>query len=259
MEVHAQFKNSAGKRLRGMVHIPSGRGPFPGVVFLHGFTADRMESHWMFVKCSRALARAGIASLRFDFCGSGESEGDFREATPMGEARDARDAVRYFRERREVDQRRVGLLGLSLGGAVAATVAPRVRARALVLWSALAHPDELQRLAQLKAPRIPDGSGDVAYGAHRVSAGFLSGLHRFDPLAGVRRFKRPTLIIHPENDEYLPLHHADHLFQNSAAKIRRKVIVSGADHVFTSIEWETEVIAQSVDWFRQYLQTVVER
>ena len=71
-----------------MIHRPErarARRGGPGVVLFHGFTGDRMESHWLFVKCSRALARAGIASLRFDFYGSGESEGEFSEVTLQGE------------------------------------------------------------------------------------------------------------------------------------------------------------------------------
>jgi len=80
-----------------------------------------MESHWIFVKCARALARAGIASLRFDFYGSGESDGEFREVTLQGEIADARAAMDFFRRQKGIDPKRLGLLGLSLGGAIAAS------------------------------------------------------------------------------------------------------------------------------------------
>src|SRR5579863_2729220 len=98
MESPVEFQNRPGKWLRGMIHRPSSlarRRAAPGVIFFHGFTGDRMESHWLFVKCSRALAQAGIASLRFDFYGSGESEGEFREVTLRGEISDARAAIEY--------------------------------------------------------------------------------------------------------------------------------------------------------------------
>src|SRR5881397_966298 len=119
MELNVQFPNRSGKILRGMVHRPailkSASGRAPGVVFFHGFTGDRMESHWMFVKCSRALAWAGIASLRFDFYGSGESEGEFSEVTLQGEIADARVAIEFFRRQKGINPERTGLLGLSLG------------------------------------------------------------------------------------------------------------------------------------------------
>ncbi|PYV05908.1 MAG: alpha/beta hydrolase, partial [Acidobacteria bacterium] len=145
-----------------MIHRPErarARRGGPGVVLFHGFTGDRMESHWLFVKCSRALALAGIASLRFDFYGSGESEGEFSEVTLQGEIADARVAIEFFRRQKGINPERTGLLGLSLGGTIAASVAGPARAAALALWSALAHPAELRELAETAASPIPDGDG----------------------------------------------------------------------------------------------------
>ena len=128
IEQSVEFLTSAGKTLRGVLHLPAAapRDPAPAVVLFHGFTGNRMESHWMFVKCSRALAQAGVASLRFDFYGSGESDGEFRQMTLRGEIADGRAAVAFLRTQKGIDPKRVGLQGLSLGGAVAATLAPGV-------------------------------------------------------------------------------------------------------------------------------------
>src|SRR3974390_1954250 len=150
METLIQFRNAENRLLRGMIHRPDEAGArrnAAGVVFLHGFTGDRMESHWIFIKCARALAEAGTASLRFDFFGSGESEGEFREASLETELADARAAVAFLGKQKGIDHKRLGLCGLSLGGTVAACTAPAARARALVLWSAVAHPSLLQALA----------------------------------------------------------------------------------------------------------------
>src|SRR6201997_5559743 len=103
VESFIEFRNRTGKRLRGMIHRPAkarSRRGTPAVIFLHGFTGDRMESHWIFVKCARALARVGVASLRFDFYGSGESEGEFREVTLQSEIADARAAIDFLRRYR---------------------------------------------------------------------------------------------------------------------------------------------------------------
>lgn len=236
-----------------MIHHPAPRRTSPGVVLFHGFTGDRMESHWIFVKCSRALAGAGIASLRFDFYGSGESAGTFREATLQGEISDARCAVEFFRAQKRIDPRRVGLLGLSLGGTIAATVAATVRARALVLWSAVAHPVELRMLAErLSRPAAQDGATHE-YGAQEVSSQFLEGLESVDPLKAVGGFKRPTLIIHPEKDDLLPIYHAEDFLRSARAQVKQKIIVRGADHTFSSLVWERRAIELSVQWFRRHL------
>jgi uncharacterized protein len=255
-ELLVEFPNRSGKWLRGMIHRPTvatGRKGFPGVIFFHGFTGDRMESHWLFVKCARALARAGIASLRFDFFGSGESEGEFRQVTLQGEISDALAAVQYFRRQGGIDRERLGLLGLSMGGAVAATVAAEAEAKALVLWAALAHPDHLRKIAEKTTSLIPGGKGRREYKAHAVSPAFLKNMEKIDPLKSMARFKQPALIIHPEKDEYLPLSHPRDFFNAAGSEIKEEVIVPGADHTFTSLAWERDVIRRTVNWFRKYL------
>ncbi|HLY60774.1 MAG TPA: alpha/beta hydrolase [Terriglobia bacterium] len=256
LETLVEFKNHSGKWLRGMIHRPSSRGKSrraPGAIFFHGFTGDRMESHWLFVKCARALALAGIATLRFDFFGSGESEGEFHQVTMQGEISDARAAIKFFRKQKGIDPERVGLIGLSLGGAIAATVATPARAKALVLWSALAHPGQLRKLAERATQPIPGSNGLREYSAHAVSPAFLDNIEKIDPLKSIALFKQPTLIIHPEKDAYLPLSHPRDFFNAAGSEIKQEVIVPGADHTFTSIAWEREVIGRTVDWLRKYL------
>ena len=253
MESFVKFRNPAGHCLRGVIHRPASVRRAPGVVFFHGFTGDRMESHWLFVKCARALARAGVASLRFDFFGSGESDGTFREATLPGEIEDARAAVNFFRRQKGIHRDRVGFLGLSLGGAIAAVVAPGAHAKALVLWSALAYPHELRALSERVTKPLSDGTGAREYSGHIVSARFLEAFDRVDPLRAIRRFKQPTLIIHPGRDELLPLRHPAAFFRAAGARIKEKIIVPGADHTYTSAAWEQEVISRTVSWFAKFL------
>ncbi len=260
METFVEFQNSRRKWLRGMMHFPD-EAPrrrktsrrVPGVVLFHGFTGDRMESHWMFVKCSRALAAAGIASLRFDFYGSGESDGDFREVTLSGEIADARAAMDFFRGQKGIDPRRVGLLGLSLGGLIAATLAPRLRPRALVLWSALAHTGHLRTLAEASVKPIPGTTVRFEYDARELSPHFLDDALAVEPLPCVASFKGPTLIVHPEKDAHVPYSHAEDYYRAAGAATKELLVIPGADHVFTSVSWESEVIARTVKWFRKHL------
>ena len=250
-----QFPNPRSKTLRGVLHLPAGalKQPAPGVVLLHGFTGDRMESHWMFVKCSRALVEAGIAALRFDFYGSGESDGEFREMTLSGEMADARAAVAFMQRQSGIDGERLGLLGLSLGGAVAAAVAASVEAKAVVLWSAVAHTARLRQLLRQSARKIPGKAGAWEYKAHEINPRLEEEILKVDPIRHLARYQGPTLIIHPENDEAIPVSHARDFFRASGAEVKELAIIAGADHVYTSVPWEQEVIARTALWFGRYL------
>ena len=127
-----------GLTLRSTMHIPD--GPFgtrrPTVVFIHGFSANRLEVGSSFVHMSRLLESSGIASVRFDLSGHGESDGAFFDITITGEIAEARSVVQTVRTLDFADPSRVGLLGMSMGGVVAAIVAAEEPGiRAVCLWS----------------------------------------------------------------------------------------------------------------------------
>jgi hypothetical protein len=249
-----EFPNPRGKTLRGMLHLPAAsKRPAGGVVLFHGFTGDRMESHWIFVNCSRALAQAGFASLRFDFYGSGESDGEFREMSLRGEIADGRAAVAFFRGQTGIDPARVGLLGLSLGGVVAAALATSVQAKVMVLWSAVAHTARLRDLVKQSAKKVPGKPGALEFDAREISPRLIEDVLKVEPVRHLARYKGPTLIVHPEKDEAVPISHAHDFLQAAGAYAKELAIIAGADHVYTRIPWEQEVIVRTVQWFRRYL------
>ncbi|MGH9404482.1 MAG: alpha/beta hydrolase [Terriglobia bacterium] len=262
MQNAVQFRNARRQVLRGVINRPdqpAGRRGVPGVVFFHGFTGDRLESHWLFVKCARALAERGFATLRFDFYGSGESDGDFRDAALATEISDGLCAVDFFRRQRGVDRGCIGLVGLSLGGAVAATIAQRVKAQALVLWSPVAHLGELRSAMAQAAALQCDSShaaappGCVEYNAHAVSTNFFDLDGGDDPLSEIALFRQPTLVIHPEHDETVPVAAADDYIKASGARVKEKIIIPGADHTFSSLAWERDLIERTTTWFEARL------
>ncbi len=254
-ERFVEFPTTGGKLLRGVLHLPvtEASAAAPAVVLFHGFTGNRMESHWMFVKCSRALAFAGVASLRFDFYGSGESEGEFRQMTLSGELADGRAAVAFLRRQRGIDPNRVGMLGLSLGGTVAASLAPALKAKALVLWSAVAHTGRIGELIKRRARKIPGKPGAFEFDGRELHPRLMEDVQKVDPIRHIVRYKGPTLIIHPELDEIVPVSHARDYYNAAGAPQKDLAIIIGADHVFTAIPWENEVIARTVRWFVYFL------
>lgn len=124
--------NNGTVRLAGSVLLPPGTKPVPAVVFLQGSGA---EGRWASRFLARQLASHGIAALIFDKRGVGQSQGDWRRATPEELAADGVAAVARLRSEPRIDAQRIGVHGHSQGGTLAPMVAVESNA-AFVIASA---------------------------------------------------------------------------------------------------------------------------
>lgn len=109
--------------LEGVLHIPEGQGPFPGVVVCHPHPLYGGNMHNNVVRAvCRGLEQKAIVCLRFNFRGVRRSQGSFAQG--IGEREDALAAVSYLESRPEIDKSRIGLAGYSFGARVAMAAAP---------------------------------------------------------------------------------------------------------------------------------------
>jgi pimeloyl-ACP methyl ester carboxylesterase len=118
------FTNTEEKiSLSGTFTKPFGVERAPAVVLISGSgPSDRNQTifgHKVFLVLADYLTRNGIAVLRYDDRGAGESQGSFRNATVRDHAADASYAIEYLKSRADVDSLRVGLIGHSLGAEIA--------------------------------------------------------------------------------------------------------------------------------------------
>ena len=137
-EEDVTFENpAAGIRLAATFTIPRGTGPFPAVVLICGSGPhDRDETlmgHKPFLVLADYLTRQGIAVLRADKRGVGESTGNLAAAISADFATDAEAGVAWLKARKEVDPHNIGLIGHSEGGAIAPMVAARNRDVAFIV------------------------------------------------------------------------------------------------------------------------------
>lgn len=134
------FAGAGDFELAGTLTLPEGDGPHPGVILVTGSgPQDRDETllgHKPFAVLADHLTRAGIAVLRYDERGVGESGGIFATATSDDFARDAEAALGWLAARPEVDAARVGIVGHSEGGLVAPLVASRSELPAFIVMLA---------------------------------------------------------------------------------------------------------------------------
>lgn len=126
----ARYENpEAGIVLAATLTLPEGEGPHPAVLLISGSGPQDRDgtayAHRPFLVLADHLTRRGIAVLRADDRGVGESGGSFPDATSGDFASDARVGVTYLKGRPEVDPGAIGLVGHSEGGLIAAMVARR--------------------------------------------------------------------------------------------------------------------------------------
>ena len=113
--------------LAGTLSLPKGDGPFPAVMLLSGSgPQDRNSSifgHKPFLLLAHELTQSGIAVLRFDERGVGESGGRTSEMTMATQMGDAQAGINYLLSNNQINRTKIGLLGHSLGGILAPKLA----------------------------------------------------------------------------------------------------------------------------------------
>ena len=202
---------SEGQTVVGTLALPAqGAPPFPVVLLLHGFTNVRDElpvagtDEAMYARAARSFGAAGVASLRIDFRGSGDSDGAWPDTTFTGQISDTLAALDYLATQPAIDIQRLGVLGFSQGGLVAAEAAARdPRIRTLVLWSSVANaPDTYKHIlsADTVAAGYASGGAPVPVvtqwgAAFELKRGFFTDLFTYDPVAALAHVGAPLLVV----------------------------------------------------------------
>jgi len=117
----------AGITLAGTLTTPGKEGKYPAVILITGSGPqnrdEELMGHKPFLVLSDYLTRQGIAVLRYDDRGVGQSKGDFKSATTVDFASDVESAIAYLKTRKEIKTNKIGLVGHSEGGIIAPMVA----------------------------------------------------------------------------------------------------------------------------------------
>ncbi len=189
-------------------------------VQLHGWFVPRTGARGVVLyfhgnagNISHRLARValfhqmGLGVFILDYRGYGRSGGRPSEA---GMYRDAAAAWRYLTEARGIAAARIVLFGRSLGAAVAAELAARMRPGALVLDSAFT---SLPELGQERYPWLP-----VKWLARQ----------RYPTREHLRRVDCPVFVVHSRDDEIIPFHHGEQLY--AAARASKHFLAISGGH-----------------------------
>lgn len=235
----------------GRLHLPDSDETCPAVLIIPGFADTAVGMHNMHVEFARELCRSGIAALRFDYRGLGESEGDFRRFTAVSGLKDAQAAMAFLQGHPAVDSKRIAAAGFSLGGAYAVMLANFFKLRALTLWSPVAYMEQVfgsffkpEHQAEMESRGWADWMG------WPVGRGFLDGLHVMVPLQAAASCLPPSIVLHGDNDQEVGLDNG----KAYAALGAQLHVLAGGDHLYSSVHMQDTAIRKSTDWLVSKLQ-----
>jgi pimeloyl-ACP methyl ester carboxylesterase len=178
-EVEVIYENKqANVKLAGTLTLPQSAGPHPVVLLIAGSgPQDRNETifgHKPFWIIADHLTRHGIAVLRVDKRGNGSSTGDYDTATSVDFADDVLAGIEFLKRHKELDPRKIGLLGHSEGGLVGPMVAARSKDIAFVVMLAgTALSGEEIFYLQGQAVRKVAGANEKTLAKHRIVQGLI--------------------------------------------------------------------------------------
>ena len=251
-EVPVTFK-SHGKQIVGMLHLPSKKNA-PVIIICHGYFGSKMGAFYLHTDSAREFCKNGFAVLRFDYRGSGDSEGKFEDQRIKTVLEDFDNAMKFLKTIEEIDLNKIGIIGHSMGGTIAILSARKHRnIKCLVVLATVADYKKLLWDDEWLKDAMKKGYVDRFSFGYRVPVEKTTEMFNYNILNQVKKLKIPIMFAHGNNDYDVPFSHSRWLF-DVANKPKKLVKIEGADHLFVPQMHRNKTIEESLSWFKKWLK-----
>ena len=217
---------------------------YPMVVFCHGF-GGRKEGP-LFELIADSLQKHGIASIRFDFNGHGDSEGKFEDMTVPNEISDAKKVIAYVQSMPDVSK--IALVGHSQGGVVAAMTAgelkDQISAVALMAPAAVLRDDAIRgsTFGKMYNPLDPPEYVEL-FGNQRLGRKYITTAFSLPIYETAANYQGPALIVHGNADRVVPYTYGERFHQQWHGS--QYVLQEYFDHGFSqNVYRTTDLVSQ---------------
>ncbi|NND43831.1 MAG: OsmC family protein [Xanthomonadales bacterium] len=251
MQEKRNFDNARGDTLAAVLHRPDAGPVRACAVFAHCFTCTKNVKAAVII--ARALAEEGIAVLRFDFTGLGQSEGEFESTHFSSNVQDLVDAAAHLEAEFEAPAL---LVGHSLGGTAVLAAAHQLDSvRAVATIGSPADAEHVLHLLGSDLETIEsegDAEVELAGRPFRIRRDFVEDVRSQSVRDGIRELRRALLIMHSPVDELVPVEEAARIY-TSALHPKSFVSLDDADHLLSreaDARYAANVLAA---WAARYL------
>ena len=252
-KIKLEFENAEGNTLAGLLEIPPKHIAIARyALFAHCFTCGKDIAAAS--RISRALAGQGIAVLRFDFTGLGNSDGDFSNTNFSSNVQDLLAAAAKLEEQYQAPQL---LIGHSLGGAAVLAAAHQLESvRAVAIIGAPATAKHVKHLFQSEAKIIAaEGEAAVDIGGRQflIKNQMLEDIDQYNSTQQIGQLDAALLVFHSPVDTIVSVDQAAEIFM--AAKHPKSFIsLDNADHLLSKVADADYVGRALAAWASRYLE-----
>ncbi len=261
-QITASIKNG-NHEIPAVITIPKGNEKYPAVVMLHGTGSEKNEAGNGYVLAAAELAKAGIASVRIDFIGNGESKEDYINYNLTSAVSDANAAFDYISKLNNIDSSRIGIMGWSQGGTIAMLAASENRSfQSILTWAGapeLASIGSEENYKEAKANGFYNMEFDWRPSL-KLGLKWFEEVYATDVLKQLSYTNAPILAINGKNDDVVDPINASNIVEASTNKMSEKLIIEGADHTFNIFSGDmtafNKLTSATVEWFKKTLVPV---
>lgn len=245
------FQNQDGAMLAAQLDLPNNGKPVAYALFAHCFTCSKNLKAISYI--SRSLVAEGIAVLRFDFTGLGESEGDFSDTNFSSNKDDLISAAEFLGK--EYEPPKI-LIGHSLGGAAVLLAAERIPStKAVAVINAPSEPTHLIIHLESKREEIEEkGEAEISIAGRtfKIKKQLLEDLEQNHMEGKIRNLRKPLLILHSPTDNVVGIDNATRIFIN-AKHPKSFVSLDKADHLLSDQSDSLYAGSLIATWVKKYV------
>lgn len=242
-----------------ILSLPKTDDLYPALLMLHGTGTHKNEVGNLYEKLADLLDQKGIASLRIDFSGCGDSKNSDLSYSLSSALNDAQYALNYLKKNQHIDTTRIDVIGFSQGALIAQMlVIEESDLKTLVAW-APAVGDGIKPMENFfnsyYEEAVKNKHAVINYGWRtdsRVNLKWFEELKKQKTLTNIKNYTGNVLAIAGTKDDVLPYDNINKLINASGSENAQAILIKGADHIFNVFDQNKkqsdELLRLTTDW-----------